>query len=252
MNSIDNIWKQFGDDTKKISINFEPDKATWCVRYNCDADNGDSGTLSMGAHIERDEDMTKAAEKLLNWYKNTHTHKYVAESLWYALHIIEEATKVQDRQNAFTEKILGICKIKDEYMKYVDGQLIWDSQYDEEAKILKQPEASKPIKKPVKQEQIELQKKEKTNAPDDGFPPYFMKNSANYAISECWGYDIDGNRTHVVLDSSNPENCKIDYSTHGLDSESNITEISESEYNEIYDNVANTIAALGMGYGIRK
>lgn len=236
--SIDEIWKQFGDDVAKIAIEFEPGKNTWCVKFK---------TPLGGTHVERDADMAKAAEKTLNWYKNSHTPTYVAEALFMALAEIENATKKQERQNSFTEDILKACKLKDEFMHIVDGELIWNDAYKQKTVPEQKPSASsKPQKKKPEPELTNT-----AEAPSDGFPPYFMKADSGFnGRTECWGYDINGNRTHVVLDQRNPQNCKIDNSLEGLNDNTTFVEISENEYNEYYDNVTNTMTAISMGFGV--
>lgn len=229
--SIDEIWKQFGDDVAKIAIEFEPGK-NWCVKFK---------TLG-GTHVERDVDMAKAAEKTLNWYKNSHTPTYVAEALFMALAEIENATKKQERQNSFTEDILKACKLKDEFMQIVDGELIWNDAY----KQAQEQKSSAPAKQQKKKPEPEPTNT--AEAPSDMFPPYFMKADSGFnGRIECWGYDINGNRTHVVLDQRNPQNCKIDNSLEGLNNDTAFIEISENEYNEYYDNVTNTMTAISMG-----
>lgn len=236
--SIDEIWKQFGDDVAKIAIEYEPEKNTWCVKFKSPLG---------GTHVECDADMAKAAEKTLNWYKNYHTTTYVAEALYMALSEIENATKKQERQNSFTEDILKLCKLKDEFMHIVEGKLIWNDAYKQKSVQEQKPSApAKPQKKKPEPEPTNT-----AEAPSDGFLPYFMKTDSGFnGRTECWGYDINGNRTHVVLDQRNPQNCKIDNSLEGLDDNTTFIEISENEYNEYYDNVTNTMTAISMGFGV--
>lgn len=236
--SIDEIWKQFGNDVAKIAIEFEPEKNTWCVKFK---------TPLGGTHVECDVDMAKAAEKTLNWYKNSHTPTYVAEVLFMTLTEIENATKKQERQNSFTEDILEACKLKDEFMYIVDGELIWNDAYKQKHVQEQKPSASaKPQKKKPEPEPTNT-----AEAPSDGFPPYFMKADSGFnGRTECWGYDIYGKRTHVVLDQINPQNCVIDNSLDGLNNDTTFIEISENEYNEYYDNVTNTMTAISMGFGV--
>lgn len=236
--SIDEIWKQFGYDVAKIAIEFEPGKNTWCVKFK---------TPLGGTHVERDVDMAKAAEKTLNWYKNSHTPTYVAEALFMALTEIENATKKQERQNSFTEDILEACKLKDEFMHIVDDELIWNDAYKQkQVQEQKTSAPAKPQKKKPEPEQTNT-----AEVPSDGFPPYFMKTDSGFnGRTECWGYDINGNRTHVVLDQRNPQNCKIDSGLEGLNNDTTFIEISENEYNEYYDNVTNIMTAISMGFGV--
>lgn len=236
--SIDEIWKQFGNDVAKIAIEFEPEKNTWCVKFK---------TPLGGTHVECDVDMAKAAEKTLNWYKNSHTPTYVAEALFMTLTEIENATKKQERQNSFTEDILEACKLKDEFMHIVDSELIWNDAYKQKHVQEQKPSASaKPQKKKPEPEPTNT-----AEAPSDGFPPYFMKADSGFnGCTECWGYDIYGKRTHVVLDQRNPQNCVIDNSLDGLNNDTTFIEISENEYNEYYDNVTNTMTAISMGFGV--
>lgn len=236
--SIDEIWKQFGNDVAKIAIEFEPGKNTWCVKFK---------TPLGRTHIERDADMAKAAEKTLDWYKNSHTPAYVAEALFMALAEIENATKKQERQNSFTEDILEACKLKDEFMHIVDGELVWNDAYKQ--KQVQEQKTSAPAK--PQKNKPEPEPANTAEVPSDGFPPYFMKNDSGFnGRAECWGYDINGNRTHVVLDHRNPQNCKIDSGLEGLDNDTAFIEISENEYNEHYDNVSNTMTAISMGFGV--
>lgn len=238
--SIDEIWKQFGNDVAKIAIEFEPGKNTWCVKFK---------TPLCGTHVECDVDMTKAAEKTLNWYKNSHTPTYVAESLFMALTEIENATKKQERQNSFTEDILEACKLKDEFMHIVDGELIWNDAYKQ--KTVPEQKQSAPTKPQKKKPKPEPEPTNTAEAPSDGFPPYFIKSDSGFnGCTECWGYDINGKRTHVVLDQRNPQNCRIDNSLDGLDNDTTFIEINENEYNEYYDTVTNTMTAISMGFGI--
>lgn len=242
--SIDEIWKQFGDDVVKIAIEFEPGKNTWCVKFK---------TPLGGTHVERDMDMIKAAENTLNWYKNSHTPAYVAEALFMVLSEIENATKKQEHQNSFTEDILEACKLKDEFMHIVEGELIWNDAYKQkpipEQKPVQEQKSSAPAKPQKKKPEPEPTNT--AEAPTDGFPPYFMKDDSGFSgRTECWGYDIYGKRAHVVLDQKNPQNCKIDNSLEGLNSDTNVVEISENEYNEYYDNVTNTMTAISMGFGV--
>lgn len=236
--NIDEIWKQFGNDVAKIAIEFEPGKNTWCVKFK---------TPLGGTHIERDADMAKAAEKTLDWYKKSHTPAYVAETLFMALAEIENATKKQERQNSFTEDILEACKLKDEFMHTVDGELVWNDAYKQkQVQEQKTPAPAKPQKNKPEPEPANA-----AEVPSDGFPPYFMKTDSGFnGRAECWGYDINGNRTHVVLDQRNPQNCKIDSGLEGLNNDTAFIEISENEYNEYYDTVSNAMTAISMGFGV--
>ena len=238
MTNIDNIWKQFGDSMKDITINYEPDSGMWRVTFKFLDD----------IHTETDPDMTAAAERMLTWFRNIHTHKYAAESMFSILERIENITnRMPATVYNDAKEIEKLCRQRNEFIERSGENMVWKKEYDavpesapKKTQDVKKPKTGKPVEESVP----------KGPAPQDGYPPYFTIDKG--PLLECWGYDVNGDRTHVTLDHLNQSRCAIDAKfPPGVQSDdSSIVEISESEYNEYYDIVSHTIAAWSMGYGI--
>lgn len=238
---INEIWKQFGNDVKKVDIKFEPENNIWRMSYESGINN----------HVEKDSDMVVCAEKMLYWYKNLHTYKAAAENMWNILDIISGVLEQKESLNKQDSNIFELCKLRKDYINMEDGVLKWNPQYENEAGTAKPNKPTQTNKKTTNTEntltKVEEPVLDMSKAPNDGFPPFFVKDSIS-GYQECWGFGVDGNRIHVCVDKSNPENCKIDNSIDGVNAD-HIIEISENEYNEMYDMACNTIMAVSMGYG---
>lgn len=259
MKSIDNIWKEFGQNIDKLHINYDSDKSAWVITYDVPI---------IGSHNEYDSDMETAALNMLKWYNQLHSKKTVAETLWMALNNISQklestneadcSAKYYSNMASVFEECLNLCEIRKEFMSLVDDKIVWNDIYDKEpaeepfketVKIKPEP-LNNTIRPQLKKEIATNELLKNVNVPNDGFPKFFMSVNNSLSYIECWGYDINGNRTHILLDNKNQKNCKIDSNTSKLNDNLNYVEISELEYNDYYDQSASLLNAISMGYGI--
>ena len=220
MTDIDKILKQFGGDATNISINFIDGK--WRMDYN-------------GVHTESADSLTACADGMLAWYRDKHTYKRAAEEMWLALDLLacDENPKVK-----------AICERRHKYITMGDdGNLVWNPSYhesvrhpvkdDREKQDTGKPVPGKPVSEPVK-----------VITERDEYPDYFIVADDDvYSMTKCWGYDVNGVRTRVIVDRKNPKGCSILSPCPPDIDKDKLLEIGETEYNNYYDEAARLIAA---------
>lgn len=220
MSDIDKILKQFGGDATQISINYIDGK--WCMSYG-------------GQHLECDENISVCADKMLVWYNDKHTYKRAAEELWRFLDLLSCDEN---------PKIVKICEARNYYIKKDEnGNLIWNPAYhdsnpsslniSDNVKTTKQKSnVVKPIDEPVKKE-----------FKRDDYPDYFIVQKDDiYTTTECWGYDVNGERTRVIVNRISPKSSIIESTKPEFSENTQTLEINESEYNDYYDEACRLIS----------
>ncbi len=219
MNSIDSILKEFGGDATNISINFVDGK--WCMDYN-------------GLHLERDENISVCADNMLSWYREKHTYKRAAEEMWIALELLS---------NEDDTKVKKICELRNEYItKDEEGNLVWNPAYRSTStlKISSNVKTAKEETNVVKTAEQPV----KNISERDEYPDYFIIQKDDiYTTTDCWGYDVNGERTHVVVNRVSPKMCVIENRKPNLTENVQTLQINESEYNDYYDEACRLISA---------
>jgi len=222
MNEIEKIWKEFGDNVKNISIEFNDSK--WRIAYK----NGNDVLF-----VVKDEDMTNGAKKLLEWYKDSHTFRRAAENMWLLLdHIANEFGNDSNEIYAICEERLQFITRND------DGELVWAEGYEEPKKP--EPQSVSHLEKPQQDGTSWVTVASTLNAvPEvigiipDGFPNYFVLNTTDLTKTECYGY-VNGERMHVIVNHINSKDSVIEPKKPASDLE-NISSITESIFNSYYD-----------------
>lgn len=219
MGDIDGILEQFGGDATNISINYIDGK--WRMDYD-------------NKHIESGDTLSECADKMLSWYMEMHTYKRAAEDMWIALELLS---------NDVSSKVRLACEIRNEYItRDSDGNLVWNPAYHDCGHD--KPKNETVCKSPEKEVIAEISEPPAKSIPKrDEYPDYFIvEKNDMYTVTDCWGYDVNGSRMHVVVDRRNPKACSIGNATPKFDDSVNTVEINESEYNDYYDEACRLIS----------
>lgn len=222
MNEIEKVWKEFGDNVKNISIEFNDSK--WRIAYK----NGNDVLF-----VVKDEDMTNGAKKLLVWYKDSHTFRRAAENMWLLLdHIAKE-------YGTGNTELYEICEARLQFItRNEDNELIWAEGYEDRKEP--EPQNISHLEKPQQDGTSWTTAASTLDAvPEvieivpDGFPNYFTVISNDFTKTECFGY-VNGERMRVVVNHMDPKTSVIEAAKPTMEPK-DVIGITESNFNSYYD-----------------